>query len=217
MAEVNTDGGGGGKHEKKRAKKSSTRIDMTPMVDLAFLLLTFFVLTSTFAKPKTLEINYPADPKDEKDRIKVTNALTFILTEKDKDGKEQAYYYYGEFFAEGMENKDGKPLTKLTKTDFSSEGIHKILLDRNAPTIKNINDLTEKFKRKEIADTTFKRLVRREKGLKEALTVLVKADDKAVYKNVIDLIDELNICNIGKYAVVDLGAKELELLKSTAK
>ena len=107
MAEVNTGGGGGGKHEKKRAKKSSTRIDMTPMVDLAFLLLTFFVLTSTFAKPKTLEINYPADPKDEKDRIKVTNALTFILTEKDKDGTAQAYYYYGEFFAEGMENKEG--------------------------------------------------------------------------------------------------------------
>lgn len=215
MAEVNTGGGGGGKHEKKRAKKSSTRIDMTPMVDLAFLLLTFFVLTSTFAKPKTLEINYPVD--DDTNPMKVTNALTFILTEKDKDGKEQAYYYYGEFFAEGMENKEGKPLTKLTKTDFSSEGIHKVLLDRNAPTIKNINDLTEKFKKKEIADTTYKRLVRREKGAKEALTVLVKADDKAVYKNVIDLIDELNICNIGKYAVVDLGAKELELLKSTAK
>ena len=215
MADVNTGGGGGGKHEKKRAKKSSTRIDMTPMVDLAFLLLTFFVLTSTFAKPKTLEINYPVD--DDTKPMKVTNALTFILTEKDKDGKEQAYYYYGEFFAEGMENKDGKPMTKLTKTDFSSEGLHKILLDKNAPTIKEINDLTEKFKKKEIADTTFKRLVRREKGSKAALTVLVKADDKAIYKNVIDLIDELNICNIGKYAVVDLGAKELELLKSTAK
>jgi biopolymer transport protein ExbD len=55
-------------------------------------------------------------------------------------------------------------------------------------------------------------LVNKEKGTKEALTVLVKADEKAIYKNVIDLIDELNICNIGKYAIVDMGAKELELL-----
>lgn len=63
MAEVNTgDGGGHGKHDKKRAKKASTKIDMTPMVDLAFLLLTFFVLTSTFNKAKTMEINLRRNP-----------------------------------------------------------------------------------------------------------------------------------------------------------
>lgn len=212
MAEVNTDGGGGGKHEKKRAKKSSTRIDMTPMVDLAFLLLTFFVLTSTFAKPKTLEMNYPADPENEKDRIKVKNAITFILTKDDG-----IFYYNGEFFADGVPNPDGKPFTKLSKTDFSSEGLHKILLDRNKPTITAINELTEKLKKKEIADTTYRRLANREKGLVEALTVLVKTDGDAVYKNVIDVVDELNICNIGKYAVVDMGAKELELLNATNK
>lgn len=209
MAEVNTGGGGGGKHEKKRAKKSSTRIDMTPMVDLAFLLLTFFVLTSTFAKPKTMEINYPADTDDKP--MKVTNALTFILT---KDNG--IYYYYGEFFAEGMPNPDGKPFTKLTKTDFSADGLHKILLDRNRPTIEAIDKLTEQLKKKEIADTTYKRLANKAKGDRAALTVLIKADDQAVYKNVIDLIDELNITNIGKYAVVDLGAKEQELLKATS-
>lgn len=210
MAEVNTDGGGGGKHEKKRAKKSSTRIDMTPMVDLAFLLLTFFVLTSTFAKPKTMEINYPAEDPLNKP-MKVTNALTFILT---KDNA--IYYYYGEFFAEGMPNPDAKPFTKLIKTDFSADGLHKILLDRNRPTIEVIEKLTEQLKKKEIADTTYKRLANKEKGSKGALTVLIKADDQAVYKNVIDLIDELNITNIGKYAVVDLGAKEQELLKATS-
>ena len=210
MAEVNTGGGGGGKHEKKRAKKSSTRIDMTPMVDLAFLLLTFFVLTSTFAKPKTMEINYPAKPKDDKEQIRVNNALTFILTKDDN-----IYYYYGQFYADGMPNPDGKPVTKLTKTDFSAEGLHKLLLDYNKPTIKAIDELTEKLKKKEIADTTYKRLAVGEKGKKEALTVLIKADDLAVYKNVIDVVDELNICNIGKYAVVDMGAKENDLLKAT--
>ncbi len=210
MAEVNTDGGGGGKHEKKRAKKSSTRIDMTPMVDLAFLLLTFFVLTSTFSKPKAMEINFPADPKDEKENIKVNNALTFIMS-----GDNSIYYYAGEFYSEG--NEKGMPPTALIKTDFSSEGLHKLLLERNKPTDDAIKKLTEQLKSKEIVDTTYKRLVNREKGLKEALTVLIKADDKAVYKNIIDVVDELNICNIGKYAIVDLGAKEGELLKAINK
>ena len=212
MAEVNTGGGGGGKHEKKRAKKSSTRIDMTPMVDLAFLLLTFFVLTSTFAKPKTMEINYPADkPEDQKDQL-VNNALTFIMTKDD-----QVYYYFGAFMADGVPNPTGKPNTKLTKTDFSQEGLHKLLLEYNKPTSEAIKKLEEQLIKKEIADTTYKRLAVQAKGDVKALTVLVKADDQAVYKNVIDLIDELNICNIGKYAVVDMGAKENELLKATSK
>ena len=75
-----------------------------------------------------------------------------------------------------------------------------------------IKKLEERLVNREIADTTYKRLINKEKGMKEALTVLVKADEKAIYKNIIDVIDELNICNIGKYAIVDMGAKELELL-----
>ena len=208
MAEVNTDdGGGGGKHAKKRAKKSSTKIDMTPMVDLAFLLLTFFVLTSTFSKPKTMEINFPAKPEDEKLNIKVNNAITFLMTKDDG-----IYYYNGEFYPEG--NAKGQPATTLTKTDFSDKGLHKLLLNRNKPTTEAIKKLEERFKKREIVDTTYKRLVNREKGMKNALTVLVKADEKAIYKNIIDVIDELNICNVGKYAIVDMGQKELELLNA---
>lgn len=206
MAEVNTDdGGGGGKHAKKRAKKSSTKIDMTPMVDLAFLLLTFFVLTSTFSKPKTMEINFPAEPEDKKMETKVNNALTFLMTKDDG-----IYYYNGEFYPEG--NEKGQPATQLKKTDFSAKGLHKLLLDRNKPTNDAIKKLEARLLKREIVDTTYKRLVNREKGMKEALTVLVKADEKAIYKNIIDVIDELNICNVGKYAIVDMGQKELELL-----
>lgn len=209
MAEVNTDDGGGhGKHDKKRAKKSSTKIDMTPMVDLAFLLLTFFILTSTFSKPKAMEINFPADPKDQTKNQKVKNALTFIMT---KDNG--IYYYSGEFYPPN--NKDGAPPTTLIETNFSKDGLHKILLDRHKPTLDAIEALEQQYKSKEIADTTFKRLVNLEKGHKDALTVLIKADDKAIYKNVIDLIDELNVCLVGKYAVVDMMPTELELLNAT--
>jgi biopolymer transport protein ExbD len=215
MAEVNTgDGGGGhGKHDKKRAKKASTKIDMTPMVDLAFLLLTFFVLTSTFNKAKTMEISFPAKSED---RQKVNNALTFILTREGKDEKEDGiYYYYGEFYAPN--NPDGKPPTTFTKTDFSKNGLHKILLDRNKTTIEKLAKLEARYKKREIADTTYKRLATNTASEREAVTVLVKADDKAVYKNVVDAIDELNICKVGKYAIVDMSQPELDILNTIKK
>ncbi|MFY9310571.1 MAG: biopolymer transporter ExbD [Bacteroidia bacterium] len=209
MAEVNTDdGGGSGKHGKKRAKKSSTRIDMTPMVDLAFLLLTFFVLTSTFSKPKAMELTFPVDPEKKENQIKVKNAITFIMTKDDG-----LYYYNGEFYPPN--NKDGMPPTTLSKTNFSKDGLHKLLLERYEPTLKEIHELEDKYKRKEIAaDSTFKRMLNEVKGHKDALTVLIKADDQATYKNVVDLIDELNVCLVGKYAVVDMMPTELELLNA---
>ena len=80
-----------------------------------------------------------------------------------------------------------------------------------------MNKLEERYKKKEIADTTYKRLAIAEKGKRDALTVLIKADDKAVYRNVIDAIDELNICNVGKYAIVDMSQPELDVLNAIKK
>lgn len=201
MAEVNTgDDGGGkkGKHSKARAKKSSTKIDMTPMVDLAFLLLTFFMLTTTFSKPKTMEINMPVDPEDKNLQMKVNNALTILLS-----GDNKVYYYYGEL---------KKDETQLTKSSFSKDGIHKILLDYNKWAANEIQALEKRRDSREIADTTFKRLAVKAKGDKRALMALVKTDDKATYGNVIDMLDELNICYVGKYALVDLSAIEMEMI-----
>jgi len=80
MADMGDSGGGHEGKGKKRAKKGSTRVDMTPMVDLAFLLLTFFVLTSTFSKPKIMSLVYPAKevPEDTEKPV-VNNAITFLL------------------------------------------------------------------------------------------------------------------------------------------
>jgi len=200
MAELNTDGGGGDKkHGKKRAKKSSTKIDMTPMVDLAFLLLTFFMLTTTFSKPKAMEIGMPADPKpNDPPPPKINNAITLMLTEKDK-----IFYYLGEFKEEEV---------KLEQTNFSKDGLRKVLLENNKWAEKEIEKLNKKFETRQIADTTYKRLAKKVKQDKMAITALIKTDDKATYKNVIDALDELNVCFIGKYAMVEISAPEVAMM-----
>ncbi len=207
MASVDTGdsgGGHGGKHQKKRAKKMSTHIDMTPMVDLAFLLVTFFVLTSTFNKPKTMEINMPK--KDTTNRTLVNNAITFLISNDDN-----IYWYYGEFYPEG--NAKGKPATQLQKTNYSKDGVRKLLTDKNYNTIKEIKVLEERFKKGEIKeDSTLKKESNKVKGKKEALMALIKTDDKAEYGRVIEVLDEFSICDVGKYAVVDMDPIEKKTL-----
>ena len=200
MAEVNTDQGGGkekgGKHSKVRAKKASTHIDMTPMVDLAFLLLTFFMLTTTFSKPKTVEINMPLKDGEP---TKVNNAITVLLSDKDR-----VLWYFGEF-------KPGE--TQLNKTDFSDKGIRKVLLDKNSAAHAEVKRLEDELAKRQIADSTFKRLAVEAKSQKSALMVLIKTDDKAKYRNVIDILDELSISSVGKYAVVDMMKDEYDLIQ----
>jgi len=113
MAEINAQGSGKG--GKKRSKKISTKIDMTPMVDLAFLLITFFMLTTTFHKQMAMEVNMP-DKTDTKEvsPIKESKAMTIILGENDK-----VYWYMG------ISNP------KIETTDFSKEGIRKIISKKN--------------------------------------------------------------------------------------
>lgn len=104
MAEIaDSGGGGGGKHGKKGRKHAgSPRVDMTPMVDLAFLLLTFFVLTSNLNKAKTLEMAVPKDPEPNAPKMEVDDDLanTFIL-DGNKDGI--IYFYHGKLKPDSTE------------------------------------------------------------------------------------------------------------------
>lgn len=207
MAEIQEGGGGGKKGGKKRAKKQSTRIDMTPMVDLAFLLLTFFVLTATFSKPKSMELTFPAPPEKIEDQPPIKNGITFLLSKDDR-----IFYYEGEFRAADDEKGKKTQLSELSFSQTGDQSLHKYLLDKNKAMHDQIKALDAKYKNNQLADTTFKRMVRERKADKESFTYLIKTDDKATYKNVIDVIDELNINVVGKYVMVDILKPELDLI-----
>jgi biopolymer transport protein ExbD len=209
MAQIESGGGEGhGKHSKKRAKKLSTRIDMTPMVDLAFLLLTFFVLTSTFSKPKVLRMIFPEkldDPK--KDQPVVKDGLTLIL-----NGTDKIYHYSG----------DLTKATDLEVTDFSKDGLRKMLKERNKKLLKALEEIQIESDKGPKNDTAFERkisdkLMQAQKDSK--FVVVVKHSEDASYKNMIDVVDEFLITQVGKYFVVDeaLEKKEKELLDKATK
>ncbi|MBC7451702.1 MAG: biopolymer transporter ExbD [Cytophagales bacterium] len=124
MAEISSSEGGG--KGKKRSKKVSTKVDMTPMVDLAFLLITFFMLATTLTKQQKFDFAVPPDVKDltERPKLKASNAITLILGEKD------VVYWY-------VMNDDGS--TDFQETDFSEEGIRKVLLGRKNAVGNNLN------------------------------------------------------------------------------
>lgn len=215
MAEIIANESGGKKGGKKKGhlKKHSTRIDMTPMVDLACLLLTFFMLTTAFSKPKVMEITMPekSDPKDKKEAPRINAERTFnILIAAD----DRLYWYIG--------NADPKkpPLPVLNKTDYSKDGIRKILLEKNNEVFKKIYDLKEQIIKGTIvmADSTFARKSRQfKKEDKKGPIVLIKADEGAKYKNLVDIIDEMAITSIASYAVVDISPVEKDLLKTAPK
>ncbi|MEO7307209.1 MAG: biopolymer transporter ExbD [Ferruginibacter sp.] len=107
MAEMDTSSGGG--HKKgpgvKKPKKLSTRVDLTPMVDLGFLLLTFFVFTTTMSQSTAMPMNEPKDDPNQQLKVKNSGAMTILL------GKgNQVYYYYGQLMPETI-SQDFKSTT----------------------------------------------------------------------------------------------------------
>ncbi|MCO6481871.1 MAG: biopolymer transporter ExbD [Flavobacteriales bacterium] len=202
MADVQPQGGGGGgRHEKKRAKRSSTHIDMTPMVDLAFLLLTFFILTTTMYKPSTLQLTFPVpqDEQDKKELQKVANAMTVFLTKDDQ------ILYYKDAFEPGV--------TQLTRTNFSE--ITKVLIENNRSTFEQVQELRRRYNANEIDQLAFDTLKNNLEKRDEALFVIIKPDKDAKYRNMIDMVDEMDITGVGKYAVQDtIKPTELALLEA---
>jgi biopolymer transport protein ExbD len=202
----------GKKSGKRRPKKHSSHIDMTPMVDLMCLLITFFMLTTAFSKAKVMVITMPDKEDHNTDKttpqISAFRTLNILLA-----GDNKVYYYIGM-----IKPKEAPPA--VVKTDFSKDGIRKILLDKNRDLFTKIAEYRDKRVTGKIvvSDTTLENEIKKMKrDDKKGPIVLIKADEKAKYKDIVNIIDEMAICNIASYAIVDISQPEKDLVKNAPK
>lgn len=187
MSQIDTSGGDNG-HKKgpgvKKAKKLSTRVDMTPMVDLGFLLITFFIFTASLSTPNTMRLIMPKDEKDpeQQTEVKESGALT-ILMAKDNN----LYYYEGQMEADG--------------SNFKSS------------TYKEIRDVIQKKKADVMARG--KSLGQHPDSTDKDLVVVIKPNSLATYKNTVDILDEMAISKVMRFAVVDISPIEEQAIGIT--
>ncbi|MBK8968786.1 MAG: biopolymer transporter ExbD [Saprospiraceae bacterium] len=191
MAEMQTaDSGARKKGGKIRSKKLSTRVDLTPMVDLAFLLITFFMLTTTLAKPTIMPVVMPEKDVNEEDlqATKESQVLTLLLGADDK------IYYY-----EGITD------AKLDSTDYSAEGLRRVILDKKDRVKQQWGDM----ERDDPKNPGEKKFISK-------LNVIIKPTEEARYKNIVDAFDEMKITNVALYVLLDISEQEKTFIKNPA-
>jgi biopolymer transport protein ExbD len=198
MASLDTGDGGGG-HKKgpgvKKAKKQNTRVDMTPMVDLAFLLITFFIFTATMNDPTTMALNMPkdTDKKDELTKTKQSGALTIMLGKNNN-----LFYYEGELLPDGSNFKSAR----------YSEIRDIIIKKKKSVEAAYVRD-PECEAKKQAAGLPIS-------GCRQTdFFVMIKPTDEASYKNTVDILDEMTINNVERYAIVKVADSEMDLIKAT--
>ena len=195
----------GGKNGKSKQKKFAVRVDFTPMVDMNMLLITFFMLCTPLSKPQTMEISMPSNDKSiteqQKSMVKASQAITLLL------GADNKLYYY-----EGEPNY--KDYTSLKETSYTPDGIRSILLQKNAAAVNKVRALKQQKLDLKISEEEYRKQVSEIKSGKDTPTVIIKATDDASYKNLIDALDEMQICNIGKYVITDIAEADEFLMKN---
>jgi biopolymer transport protein ExbD len=209
MAEIIQEEKAGGK---RKAKKHAPHIDMTPMVDLMCLLITFFMLTTAFSKAKIMEINLPEkikDPNAVPPKIPGSRTLNIIL------GPDNKIYYYPGL----VKPEDYNSLPPLMETNLGSNGIRKLLLDRNRSLFKKIDDLKNQVLTGKLVmapDSLTKAISKLKTDDDTGPIVLIKAYKKATYGNFVDILDEMNICGIARYTFVEIAFYENTMVEHAA-
>ena len=192
MAEVQQKDNGGGKGKQK---KMTIRVDFTPMVDMNMLLITFFMLCTSLSKPQTMEISMPSNDKsiteEDQTKVKASRAITLILV-----GDDRVFYYTGE--------PNYEDYTSLKETTYEADGLRAMLMGRNADIVAKIKALKAEKLEKKFSDEEYNERAMKIKDVNTAPVVMIKATDDATYENLVDALDEMQICSISKYAIVDI-------------
>lgn len=188
---------------KSKQKKKNVRVDFTPMVDMNMLLITFFMLCTSLVKPQTMELAMPSNDKDIQDQdrseVKASQAVTLILGEKD------VIYYY-----EGQPNMDDPKFLKTT--DYSAQGLRAFLQKKNVSALEKKYELDQKKLALKVTDEEYKKELSKIKGADGTPTVIIRAFKNSTYKNLVDALDEMQICAIGKYVIDKVGPIDVKLV-----
>ena len=183
MSQMNVHRGEGKTASRKKAGvqrmiKHSLKIDMTPMVDLGFLLISFFVITTELSKPRVMDLYQPKEgpPID----LAESDGLTILL---DKD--DAVYYYHGDW-------KEAVKTNSIVQTNFSgAHGLRTVIMEKQQQL-----------------DRT-----RQKAEGRNGLMLVIKPASGASYKNLVDVLDEVAICLVKKYAVVKISEEEVKWLQ----
>lgn len=181
MAQLDTGGGKGDKNGKVRSKKQNSSVDLTAMVDLAFLLITFFMLTTSLSKPQSMDLAMP--DKGDKDKVQddilisEERTLNLVLGPDDK-----LQYYMGQL---------ATPKEGPAELNYTKESLRKKVLEK----IQSVPLATRSAKYTNGED----------------LIVLIKASKESTYKNLVDVLDEMAIGKVKIYAIVDITKEDNKL------
>ncbi len=206
----------GESNKNSKQKKADVRVDFTPMVDMMMLLITFFMLCTSLAKPQTMELAMPSNDKNLENEDKSVTKASYTIT----------LYVAGDnkiFYIKGQPKYDDP--TCLIETTWGKDGIRKVMQthvteDNTQPILEVMKAKAElDLKKDEMEDSVYnKELSNIKKGeingqKIQTMTIIIKATDKATYKNVVDALDEMQICSIGKYVLDPVTPDDLKLLK----
>ncbi len=182
----------------------NSRVDFTPMVDMIMLLVTFFMLCTTLLKPQTMEISMPSDKEDLKEdnqsQIAASKAITILIDENNT-----LYYFKGKPSGGTDIPNEGK----LFETTYGKNGLRKVLLESNPQAVKAVAALKAKYAKMVTSNVEqekknkaqYKQDLNKIKNADYTPSVIIKASDKATYDNLIQVLDEMQICSVGRYVI----------------